>query len=130
VQATVEDLGQELSEGQAYCEVIGDEQRLAPEVELTAFRIVQEALTNVRKHAADATRVYVTIQFQTHRLRVSVEDNGCGFRALPVTGQASGDQLGLMGMRERAELLDGTWAIDSQPGEGTRVTLELPTRGV
>lgn len=127
VQAVAEDLEGELSGGKVFCEVIGAEQRLAPEVELTAFRIVQEALTNVRKHAVDATRVYVTIQFHSDRLQVSVEDNGCGFRSLPRAGTANGEQLGLMGMRERAELLDGTWAIDSQPGEGTRVTLELPT---
>ena len=127
VQAVVEELGTELGEGQAFCEVIGEEQRLSPEVELTAFRIVQEALTNVRKHAADATRVYVTVQFLRDHLHVSVEDNGCGFRLLPRTGWTNREQLGLMGMRERAELLDGTWTIDSRPGEGTRVTLELPT---
>jgi two-component system sensor histidine kinase UhpB len=127
LQAIAEDLEQQLPEGRVYCEVIGREQRLSPEAELTAFRIVQEALTNVRKHAADATRVYVTVQFTPHALHISVEDNGRGFHSLVADAeQDDGEHLGLMGMRERAELIRGAWSIESHPGEGTRVTLELP----
>ncbi|MBN1641011.1 MAG: sensor histidine kinase [Anaerolineae bacterium] len=126
LQAIAEDLEQQLSGGRVYCEVIGEEQRLSPEAELTAFRIVQEALTNVRKHAAEATRVYVTVQFRPHALHVSVEDNGQGFHPQRVDAEEGEDHLGLMGMRERAELLNGTWSIESRPGEGTRVDLVLP----
>jgi signal transduction histidine kinase len=109
-----------------FCEIIGQEQRLSPEVELTAFRIVQEALTNVRKHASGADRVYVTVQFKAHVLEVSVEDNGQGFH-LPGGEPASrGEHLGLIGMQERAELLGGTLAIFAQPGEGTRIVFKLP----
>jgi signal transduction histidine kinase len=125
VQAIGDDLEQQLSDGRVFCEIIGQEQRLPPEVELTAFRVVQEALTNVRKHAPGATRVYVTFQFEPDLLRVIVEDNGRGFRMPMHRGNAGGDHLGLMGMRERAELLGGTWEIHSQIGQGTRVTLEI-----
>ncbi len=129
LQAIAEDLDQQLPQGRVYCEVIGEEQRLPPEAELTAFRIVQEALTNVRKHAADATRVYVTVQFRSQTLHISVEDNGRGFHPLVVDAEDDEDHLGLMGMHERAELMDGTWSIESRLGEGTRVTLVLPVRG-
>ncbi|MFL7808800.1 MAG: ATP-binding protein [Anaerolineae bacterium] len=128
VQAMAEELEEQLPEGRVFCEVIGDEQRLVPEAEVGAYRIVQEALTNVRKHASLATRVYVTLQFESQMLRISVEDNGPGFRAVLAESDSDREHLGLTGMRERAELLGGKWAIHSHPQEGTRVTLELPLR--
>jgi signal transduction histidine kinase len=127
LQAVGEDLEQQLPDGQVFCEVIGREQRLSPEVELTAFRIVQEALTNVRKHAPQATRVYLTVQFGADELQISVEDDGGGFRPSVTEDRLDDEHLGLMGMRERAELLSGVWTIQSRPGEGTQVTLRLPT---
>jgi two-component system sensor histidine kinase UhpB len=126
LQAIGEDLEQQLVDGQVFCEVIGEEQRLSPEVELTAFRIVQEALTNVRKHAPEATRVYVTVQFRPDELHISVEDDGRGFRPSVRGGGLDDEHLGLMGMRERAELLNGEWSVESNQGEGTHVTLRLP----
>jgi len=127
LQTIAEDLEKELQEGaRVSCEVLGEERRLPPEIELTAFRIVQEALTNVRKHAPNATRVYVTVQFEEHSLSVRVEDNGPGFRVLPNTLEADTEHLGLMGMKERAELLNGEFVLHSQPGEGTQVILRLP----
>jgi signal transduction histidine kinase len=127
LQAIGEDLDQQLPEGQVFCEVIGEEQRLPPTVELTAFRIVQEALTNVRKHALDATRVYVTVHFEPDVLQIGIEDDGSGFHPSALQGGPSDDHLGLMGMRERAELLGGGFLIDSRPGEGTRIAAQLPT---
>jgi signal transduction histidine kinase len=127
VQTIGDDLEQQLPEGRVFCEVIGDECRLPPEVELTAFRIVQEALTNIRKHACTADRVYVTVQFKPQALQVSVEDNGCGFDLPGQEPLPSDEHLGLMGMKERAELLNGRLTIVTQPGEGTQVLLELPT---
>jgi two-component system sensor histidine kinase UhpB len=127
LQAIGEDLEQQLPDGQVFCEVIGEEQRLLPEVELTVFRIVQEALTNVRKHASEATRVYLTVQFGADELQISVEDNGGGFPFFAPNGGPDDEHLGLMGMRERAELLSGELIIQSRPGEGTQVTLILPT---
>jgi two-component system sensor histidine kinase DegS len=126
LQAIAEDLEEQLPEGRVFCEVIGEEQRLLPEVELTAFRIVQEAFTNVRKHAPDATRVYMTAQFKVDELLISVEDYGGGFYPYALQDENDDAHLGLVGMRERAELLGGTWAIRSCPGEGTQVVLRLP----
>jgi signal transduction histidine kinase len=126
LQAIGEDLDQQLPEGQVFCEVIGEEQRLVPQVELTAFRIVQEALTNVRKHALDATRVYVTVQFEPDALQLTIEDNGRGFHPSVPSSGPNGDHLGLTGMRERAELLGGGFSIHSLPGEGTRIAAQLP----
>jgi signal transduction histidine kinase len=126
VQAVGDDLEQQLPAGRVFCEIIGQEQRLSAEIELTAFRVVQEALTNVRKHAAGATRVYITFQFEPELLRVVVEDDGDGFRVSEVLDKAGEDHLGLMGMRERAELLNGRWEIVSAIGQGTRVMLEIP----
>ena len=126
VQAIAEELEGQLENGYVSCEVIGQERRLPPEVELTAFRIVQEALTNVRKHAASADRVYTTLQFQADALHVTIEDNGSGFYLPQREPRPDGEHLGLLGMRERAELLNGSLTILTRPEEGTQVILELP----
>lgn len=105
--------------------------RLAPEIEVAAYRIVQEALTNVVKHAeARSCRVY--LQRLAHTVLITVEDDGRGFDA---RGQEHGSAqrgLGLLGIRERTAQLQGTALIESSEGRGTRVTVELPawTRGV
>lgn len=129
IQAIAEDLEGQLpgSEGHVFCEVIGQERRLPPEIELSAFRIVQEALTNVRKHAGPVDRVYVTVQFKPDTLHINVEDNGLGFYMPVPQPQPDGEHLGLIGMRERAELVGGTLNILTRPSEGTQVLLELPT---
>ncbi len=127
LQTIAEDLERELGNGaRVSCEVLGEERRLPPETELTAFRIVQEALTNVRKHALNATRVYVTVQFQENDLLVRVEDNGPGFEYVPSVLGSDTEHLGLMGMKERAELLNGDLGLYSRPGEGTQIILWLP----
>lgn len=98
---------------------IGDV-RLAPEVETTAYRIVQEALTNVLKHAA-ADRVRVDASVAGGRLQIRVTDDGRGLT------DDRGSGFGLVGMRERAGLAGGTLAIEPRPGGGTVVDVELPT---
>jgi signal transduction histidine kinase len=100
------------------------EKRLEPDVELTIFRIVQEALHNVERHAR-ATRVTVTIAFVGDVVRVDVADDGAGFATSPTTDFAADGHLGLLGMRERAESLGGRLEIVSQSGHGTRVTVTL-----
>ena len=101
--------------------------RLLPEIETAAYRIVQEALTNVAKHAgASACRVYLRQMSGT--VLVTVEDDGIGFdRALFVDGRTSRG-LGLIGIRERVSHLGGTVRLEGAPGEGTRLTVELPAR--
>ncbi len=101
--------------------------RLPAEVETVLFRITQEALTNTAKHAR-ATRVTVTLTFLPAEVQLSIADNGLGFdpeRALQRTGRNAG--WGLLGMRERTSLIGGQLAIDSSPGQGTRIRVAVPT---
>jgi PAS domain S-box-containing protein len=106
--------------------VLGEERRLPAEVELVLFRIVQEGLRNVWKHA-QATKASVTIEFGEGKTRVTVSDNGKGFD----TRQRMGDlprygTLGLAGMRERARLMGGNLTILSELDKGTTLAKELP----
>lgn len=98
--------------------------RLAPEVETVAYRVVREALVNVRKHAP-AARATVTLDPAGERLRVTVADDGPGFDEDSPLGQANGVRFGLIGMRERVESVDGSWSLTTAP-EGTRIEVVLP----
>jgi two-component system sensor histidine kinase DegS len=108
-------------------QIEGEKRRLPPEVELTLFRIAQEALSNVRRHAR-ADRATVTVRFDASEVELIIEDNGRGF-ALPPRLEEFGSQrkLGIVGMVERVRLLGGTLAVDSAPGRGTRVAARVPT---
>lgn len=97
--------------------------RLSSEVETAVYRIIQEALSNVRKHAR-ATEVKVEIASQGNRLVAKVADNGCGFDIEMV--DTEGDNWGLIGMRERAEIIGSFLQIESSIGQGTMVRLEIP----
>lgn len=109
-------------------EVIGCEQRLSDEVETAVFRIVQEALSNINRHAA-ADHVRVLCEESDEALRVVIEDNGRGFQVDRISPDfPQGRGLGLFGMGERADLLGGRLTIDSQPGAGTRVEAVIPKR--
>jgi len=99
-------------------------QRLDADIEMAAYRIVQESVSNVLKHAA-ASSLRVTIT-RGERLCVIVEDDGVGFTSSPVSDGARGDGLGLISMRERAWQLGGTLTIATVPGAGTRVAATLP----
>jgi signal transduction histidine kinase len=94
--------------------------RHTPELESALYRLVQEALTNVGKHAG-ATRVSVEISEDEESVHVQVRDDGTGFDPARRT-----EGFGLLGMRERVALLTGTLEIDSHPGLGTTVTARLP----
>jgi signal transduction histidine kinase len=97
------------------------EERLPPEVETALYRIVQESLTNVVKHAR-ARRVSVVLARKPDSVSVIVEDDGVGFEP----GRTSDDGLGLLGMRERVALLGGRLTIESRPGAGTTFVAEVP----
>ena len=97
-----------------------DVRRLPAPIETVSYRVVQEALTNVVRHA-DATSVKVMLQMGAALLRVSVVDDGCGFEVVEMPSR-----LGLVGIQERAELVDGAVEITSAPGAGTRIELEVP----
>lgn len=110
----------------ANVQVVGEEQRLAPESELALFRIAQEALTNVRKHA-QATEARIMVAFGDGRVKLTVSDNGRGFEQAQSIGDLPGrGKLGLVGMQERARLVGGNLNIESQPGKGTVVQVEIP----
>jgi PAS domain S-box-containing protein len=95
--------------------------RLVPPLESAVYRIVQECLTNAARHSG-SPRVRVALVQVNGRLRVTVEDWGCGFDP----EQVSGEHFGVRGIRERARLLGGAAEIDAAPGKGARVTVELP----
>lgn len=106
--------------------VKGEERRLSSEMELTLFRIAQEALNNVRKHA-EASHVVTTVELTDSAVKMTVEDNGKGFNPPTLTDHpAAAGKLGLIGMHERARLLGGSLYVKSQPGEGTKVVVNVP----
>jgi two-component system sensor histidine kinase DegS len=99
---------------------------IPPSIELSVFRILQEELTNVRKHS-NANAVNIKTELSRDELLLTVEDDGVGFDPhMLAAEQESGKQLGLMAIRERAELLGGDMKIDSVPGMGTRITVSIP----
>jgi len=109
-----------------YEEALGDE-RLPSEVETALFRVTQEALTNVYKHAPSA-RVKITLQRLNNSVRLNVRDWGPGFNPEKTPdGGGPGERLGLSSMRERVALLGGNLEVHSRPGEGTEVVAEIPT---
>jgi signal transduction histidine kinase len=97
-----------------------------PEARVILFRIAQEALTNVRKHAR-AQRVRVQLSDKEKGFHVRIRDDGEGF-SIDGNAESPHGHLGLSGMRERAEMAGGWWRIESQPGEGTAVEFWVPDR--
>ena len=105
--------------------VLGIERRFTPEVELLIFRIVQEALSNIKRHA-QASAAWVVIDFAEGKTRVAISDNGQGFELPARTDDLlHSGRLGLAGMQERARLLGGTLEVQSAPGEGTTIIVEI-----
>ncbi len=104
--------------------VEGGQQRLDPVVETVLFRIAQEALTNVARHAG-CPQAAVSLRFAPEQVLLSIQDWGIGF-TMPSKSQSLGRGLGLAGMRERAESIGGQFQITSTPGEGTLVQVSLP----
>ncbi|HEX9012373.1 MAG TPA: PAS domain S-box protein, partial [Anaerolineaceae bacterium] len=96
--------------------------RLPQEMETTLYRIIQEALANVVLHARAST-AEVRLELLPGQLRALIADDGIGFNLDEALAE---ERLGLFGMRERAEMLGGSLAIDSAPGAGTRISLEVP----
>jgi len=102
--------------------------RLSPELETACYRVLQESLLNVAKHA-QASSVRIQIRVRDTHLEAEVEDDGCGFDHQAVEGDTSGGRgLGLLGMHERLELLGGVLRIESRHGQGTRIVMQAPLR--
>ncbi len=108
-------------------EIQGNEQPLDEAAKIAVFRIIQEALNNVIKHS-EAQHVKVRLTFTDQGIRTGVQDDGCGFdmRNLQRLQSSSRPSLGLAGMQERAALLGGVVAVESKPGQGTRVEAFIP----
>jgi two-component system sensor histidine kinase DegS len=118
-------LHNEEKEINTHFETSGSRRRLPPETELALFRITQEALRNVKKHAR-ATEVLVKVEFDPAKVRLRIHDNGRGFKVPKAAGDFTGKgKLGLIGMQERVRLLGGTFSIKSQMGKGTEITVEV-----
>jgi signal transduction histidine kinase len=100
-------------------------QRLPSDVETAIYRIVQEALNNVAKHAA-AQRVSVIVTRQSDDVTALVEDDGRGFQPGAQSRASNGPRLGLLSMRERVGLAGGTLTIESGPGQGTTIRVTIP----
>ncbi|MGG6241882.1 ATP-binding response regulator [Nodosilinea sp. AN01ver1] len=104
------------------CELLA--QRLPIATETACFRIVQEALTNIARHA-QAQMVAVTLTQTDHTLHLTIQDDGVGFDQSNLS-RAKGTSLGILGMEERGTLIGGQLNIASAPGQGTRIALQVP----
>lgn len=111
---------------QARLKLVGEDRPLPPVTEIALFRITQEAVRNIERHA-QATDMAVTITFGADEIRLDVTDNGVGFVIPSNTGDlATGGHLGLISMQERTKLLGGKLEIISNPGYGARLTVIIP----
>jgi signal transduction histidine kinase len=103
-------------------------ERLPPALESACFRIAQEALTNIARHAK-ATQVSIALSMDTHAVHMEICDDGCGFDTTTLQNRShGGESLGLAGMHERAALLGGGLTVASQPGQGCTVRMHCPLR--
>ncbi|MBI5310413.1 MAG: sensor histidine kinase [Actinobacteria bacterium] len=100
---------------------------LGNEYSITIFRIVQEALTNIHKHA-QAHHARVDVHLDEGAIQITITDDGVGYEAAVTGPSAEGSHLGLLGMRERADMLGGTFSIEGRSGSGTRIVAVLPIK--
>jgi signal transduction histidine kinase len=107
-------------------EELSEAERLSSELETTAFRVVQESVTNVLLHA-DASHIRVRLRREGSALQVSVVDDGRGYDVSDALRSAArGEHFGVLGMRERVRGLNGSFVVDSRAGQGTSVTATFP----
>jgi signal transduction histidine kinase len=99
--------------------------RLAPDLEIACFRVVQESITNALRHAS-ARQIQVHIARDARRVSLAIRDDGRGFDPMELAGADLSDHLGIVGMRERVRTRAGAFQVTSRPGAGTTVEIELP----
>ena len=100
--------------------------RLPPHLETMLFRILQEAVSNILRHA-NASKAFINLQLEDNYVVLEIKDNGRGFDVEKTTGEAvTRKQLGLLGMQERVSLVNGTVNVESTPGEGTTLRVYIP----
>ena len=109
-------------------QAIGFEEKLPPQIETAFYRIVQEALNNISKHA-EANQVEISLEQRDSMIYASIIDNGKGFDLDKVLHPDSPERgFGIIGMQERISLLGGKIDIESRPGFGTRIHIEVPNQ--
>lgn len=130
IVAAVQSIGDELTQQMPNCavqyDINGALRRLDPDVELTAFRIIQQAAHNVRSHAPTAQNVQFGLYFEEDCFMASVQDDGPGFDVADTQTLLRQGHLGIAGMHERAELLGGKVKIISAPQAGTSIQMRIP----
>jgi signal transduction histidine kinase len=110
-------------------ETAGGEKRLSTELETVVFRIAQEAINNIARHAR-AENVNIGLDFADSVVILDIEDDGCGFDTEAVLAHRKGDRsFGLLGITERVALFGGALKIESRVGQGTRITARIPVEG-
>jgi signal transduction histidine kinase len=120
---------EEHSDIQVTVEIIGAKRRLASQVETVLFRIAQEGLNNVRRHA-HAQHAKVCLEFVDTKILLTVEDDGRGFDVDQILrAQSERRAWGLLGIQERIELVGGKFKIESAPGRGTKLAVEILLEG-
>ncbi|RJE85623.1 histidine kinase [Paenibacillus sp. 1011MAR3C5] len=108
-------------------ELTGKEIRLPSAMEAAIYRMVQEAFSNILKHA-NASHVTLDIYYSPQLITLTIQDNGNGFLVgLDDQPTSRNSHFGLVGMRERVELIEGRMVIDSKPGQGTKIVIDIPT---
>jgi len=104
----------------------GRARRLVAQVETTLFRVVQEAFNNIVKHS-QARKTDISLHFRKRVIEVRIKDDGIGFDVEEAVSSKDRPRgLGLLGMKERIELVDGTLNISSRPGDGTEINIKIP----
>ncbi|WLR41497.1 sensor histidine kinase [Bacillus carboniphilus] len=122
--STIEDYNGKTSIEFSYRGEEDDDHRLPAQFEVALFRLVQEAVTNSLKHAA-ATKIHVRVEVKDDLVNLVVKDNGKGFDQSKVNNRNK-KSFGLLGMKERVELLEGKMTIDSRPNIGTFIIIQVP----
>ncbi len=107
-------------------EVTGEEKKIPQKKETAIFRVMQEAINNIIRHS-EAQHALLSLDFTDHTLNIEIEDDGKGFVVASFNSNGGVSQgLGLLGMRERINLLGGSLRVESQPGKGTHVSISVP----
>ena len=107
--------------------VIGESKRLPTAIEVAVFRVIQESLNNIRKHAK-AQNAMIKIEVTENRINVVIKDDGVGFNFEHTINNREREDFGLLGMRERIQILDGSINFNTSPGLGTTITISLKYR--
>lgn len=107
--------------------VFGDKMRLDSSIEVTLFRIIQESLSNIKKHAG-ANNAVIKLEIGKGMVNLKIADDGGGFQLNPEADPSMHDHFGLLSIKERTELLNGSLNIESAPGKGTKISITIPVK--